>query len=105
MFFHRHSALSHRQHDDDLGNDDAQEHAERIDRGVGNGGFVARQSVVDIVEGDGVGHRATEHTGRGGETLATPLHGDDADDDDDVFDIPLYPIPRTPSPSSPPSRL
>ena len=82
MFFHRHSALSHRQHDDDLGNDDAQEHAERIDRGVGNGGFVARQSVVDIVEGDGVGHSATEHTSRRGETLATPLHGDDADDDD-----------------------
>ena len=33
------------------------------------------------------------------------LKNDDADGDDDVFDIPLYPIPQTPSSSSSPSRL
>ena len=40
---------------------DAQEGGERIDRGVGYGGFIAFHCGVGIVEGDRVGHATTEH--------------------------------------------
>ena len=46
-------------------NDHPQEHAQRIDRGVGHRGIVARQCVVGIGQCHGIGHAATQHPHRG----------------------------------------
>lgn len=48
-----------------LGDDDAQEHAQGIDCGIGHRGTVTAQGIVGIVHGHGVGHRAAEHAAHG----------------------------------------
>ena len=49
------SPLNHADYEK-LGDDDAAEHREGIDGGVADGGIVAGNDVVGVVEGHGIGH-------------------------------------------------
>jgi hypothetical protein len=49
------SPLNHADYEK-LGDDDAAEHGEGIDGGVADGGIVAGNDVVGVVEGHGIGH-------------------------------------------------
>ena len=76
---------SDEKHERDLDDDHAQEHADGIDRGVGDRRIVAFDGVVGVVEGHGVGHAAAQQSRYGAEIdLQQPhrrqTHHDDRDE-------------------------
>ena len=78
----RSDGLPDKEHHDDLSYDDADEHAEGIDRGVADGGGIAPQRVVGIAEGHGIGHASAEDATDGAKIKLLGAQGYQADDDD-----------------------
>ena len=78
----RSDGLPDKEHHDDLGYDDADEHTEGIDRGVADGGGIAPQRVVGIAEGHGIGHASAKDATDGAKIKLLGAQGYQADDDD-----------------------
>ena len=78
----RSEGLPDKEHHDDLSYDDADEHAEGIDRGVADGGGIAPQRVVGIAEGHGIGHASAEDATDGAKIKLLGAQGYQPNDDD-----------------------
>ena len=72
-------ALCGEKDDEHLSNDHADEHSERIDRGVGNARSVALRGVAGIAECHRIGHRAAENAADGAVVVATGAQRNEAD--------------------------